>query len=103
MCWRSMRTQKRMKSANGGARRFGPSGGRLEPRAEKLVDARLHFARGFIGKSDGENIIRRHAVGDQMGNAAGNDTRLPGARPRQNQDGAGNSFDSLALGRIEQG
>jgi hypothetical protein len=91
-----------MKGANGRTHRLHAIGRLLETRTEKLVHARLHFARGFVGERNSENIIRRDAAGDKMRNSTRNDARLARARAGENQHRTGGGFDGLALGWIEQ-
>lgn len=43
---------------------------------DEFRDAVLHLAGGFVGESDREDILRRDAVLDQIGDAAGDDARL---------------------------
>jgi hypothetical protein len=65
------------------------------------VDALLHFARGLVGKGDGEDISGRNALGDEVRDAKRDDAGLAGARPGQDQDRAVQCFDGLALLGIE--
>ena len=68
---------------------------------QKLVDALLHFAGGLVGEGDGEDVSRRDAPGDEVGDAERDDARLAGAGAGQDQHRAVQRFDGLALLGIE--
>ena len=61
-----------------------------------------HFARGFIGKRDRENLRwARHPFGDNPGNARCENPRFAGPRPRQNERVLSRQFHRGALHGIE--
>ena len=71
---------------------------------EQHANAFAHLVGGLICKSDGENRRARNALPDEIGNAMGDDPRLPGTRAGQNEDGpiAGeHSFALLGIQTIE--
>ena len=90
-----------MEGADGGAGVRGSGVWRLGF-WEKFVYALLHFARGLVGESDGENVSGRNALGDEVGDAKRDDAGLAGARPGQDQHRAVQRFDGLALVGIER-
>ena len=57
---------------------------------DEHVDAFFHLRRRFVGEGERENLRGARAPGgDQPGDAAGDDCRLAGAGPRDNQQRAG--------------
>ena len=66
--------------------------------AHQLVHALNHFRRRLIGESHGKNGLRYDAeVLDQMGDAEGDDTRLPAAGTGENEQRSFGGLDSLTL------
>ena len=65
------------------------------------MDAFLHFAGGLVGEGDGEDVSRRDAFGDEVGDAERDDAGLAGAGAGQDQHRAVQRFDGLALLGIE--
>jgi hypothetical protein len=47
---------------------------------QKLFDAALHFAGGFVGKGNGQNLPRLDTLRQQMDNPSRNHSRFAGAR-----------------------
>ena len=47
---------------------------------QESVDAALHFARGFVGEGDRQDLAGPNAGVDQVGDARGDDARLAAAR-----------------------
>lgn len=69
---------------------------------EQVGDAILHFFGRFVGESDSENGLCRHAARNQIGHAESYGAGLAGAGSGQNQNRAFGSFRSEALFRIER-
>ena len=65
--------------------------------ANQLVHAFLHFFGGFVGKGDGQNMPRRNAMINQIGNAVGERACFAAACACQNQNRAFQRFGSFAL------
>ena len=81
---------------------------RAEPRhaldglADQHADAALHFARGLVGESHGQDLARECKTGGQdMGDAGGEHAGLAGSRTRQNKYWAFGRLDGEPLLRIE--
>ena len=70
-------------------------------RAGQAFDAFAHFARGFIGKSQGQDMPGLHAVFQQIGHAVGQRARFAAARPGQNQHRAFQRFGRAALHGVQ--
>ena len=68
---------------------------------QQLVDALLHLARGLVREGDGQDVLRRDALVDEVRDAVGDDARLAGARPGQDQNRAVKGLSGLALLRIQ--
>ena len=77
---------------------FGFVGGTVA--RNELIDALLHFARGLVGESDGENIFRRDIALDEVSDAKGDDAGFAGAGPGQDEERTLNGFDGLTLLRV---
>jgi hypothetical protein len=73
----------------------------LDRLRQKPRDALLHFAGGLVGEGDGENISRRDAPGDEVGDAERDDAGLAGAGAGEDQHRAVQRFDGLPLLGIE--
>ena len=58
----------------------------------------LHFASGFVGKRNGQNPLRPHAVADQVGNAIRDDARFSRPRSGQYQERPAERLDGVTLG-----
>ena len=65
--------------------------------ADKGGYALAHFSGGLVGKGDRQNIPRRYAVIDQVGNTVGQRTGFAAARACQNQYGSFQGFSRFAL------
>jgi len=63
----------------------------------KFFHAFAHFACCFIGESHREDAPRRHAVGNQLGYAAGYGAGFARARARYNEGGPAGAFNRFAL------
>ena len=71
---------------------------------QQFGDARLHFARGLVGKGDGGDVLRRvTAFFNQIHDFLGDDAGLARTRTGQHQQRAIQVFDRFALGGIEMG
>jgi hypothetical protein len=71
--------------------------------AHRVTDALLHFARGFVGERDGENIVRAHALLDQVSDAKSNHARLARACAGKDQHRTFGGLNSRTLRRVERG
>ena len=61
---------------------------RAEPHAVargQLGHAALHLVGRLVGEREGQNLRRRHAAFEQVGDAVRNDAGLAAARPGQHQ------------------
>jgi len=56
-----------------------------------------HLAGGLVGEGDRQNRRRRHALGDDVGDAARDNARLAATGPGQHQQWPVNGGDGLAL------
>ena len=66
--------------------------------AHQLVHALNHFRRRLVGERHREDGLRHDAeVLDQMGDAEGDDTRLPAAGTGENEQRSFGGLDSLTL------
>ena len=83
----------------------GVKGGDLDvgvPVGHELVDALFHLGGGLVGERQREDLFRASAaLGDQPGDAAGDDGGLAGAGPGHDEQRAGVMGDSLTLGVVE--
>ena len=69
---------------------------------DELVDALLHLGRGLVREREREDLFGAGAaLGDQPGDAAGDDGGLAGPGAGHDEQRAGIMGDSLALGVIE--
>src|SRR5262249_52564580 len=93
---------ERMKGADRGTTVVPGSGLRVPGSGNQLADPFAHFARGFVGEGDGEDVSWRNTFGDQPGDAAGDDARFAGARAGQDQDRALQRFHRETLLRVER-
>ena len=74
----------------------------LERSAGQSADALAHFAGGFIGEGDGEDLAWPGAASrDQMREPGGQRGGLAGAGASKNEDGPLGRQHGLALGRVE--
>ncbi len=80
---------------------FSPVGAVLCAAPDEFGGALLHFAGGFIGEGDGQDISGVDALLDQAGHARGDDARFARAGAGQNQNRPLGGFDRLALRRIQ--
>src|SRR3990170_2046819 len=70
--------------------------------AEHPLEALPHLPRRLVRERDREDLVRLDAArADQVGDAVGEDARLPGARSGHDQEGALYGEDGLALGVVE--
>src|SRR5439155_20451926 len=53
---------------------------------DQLVDALLHFARGLVREGHAQDVSRRDALFDQVGNAIFDDARRAGARAGEDRN-----------------
>ena len=66
------------------------------------VDALLHLGRGLVGEREREDLVgTRLFLGDQPGDATGDDGGLAGAGTGHDQEGPGVVSDGLALGVVQ--
>jgi hypothetical protein len=74
-----------------------PNTGRVErrnlhrrgPRSHQLDNSLAHFRGRFVGEGDRHDLVRRHlAVADHVRNSASEDTGLPRACARHNEEWA---------------
>ena len=92
---------QRMKSANDGTRRLYAGGAVFWAAPDEPGGALLHFAGGFVGEGDGQDIAGVDTLLDQARHARGDDARFARPGAGQNENGALGRFDRLALRRIE--
>jgi hypothetical protein len=71
-------------------------------RAEKPFDALAHLARRFVREGDGDDAAGIDALMDQPGDPVGDDARLAGARPREDQQRAARMDDRLPLRGVQR-
>ena len=70
--------------------------------ADQRGNALLHFAGGFVGEGDGENLAREGFAGGQnMRDTGGQYAGFAGARAAKNQNRAVSGFDGEALFGIQ--
>ena len=69
----------------------------------KFADALFHFAGGFVGEGDGDDVSGSNPFFDQVGNAEGDDSRFPRAGSGENEDGAVDGFNGESLLGVERG
>ena len=62
------------------------------------LDAAAHLLGRFVGEGEGENLVVGDALGQELGDAMGNDAGLSAAWPGENQQGAVEVQHGLALG-----
>ena len=68
---------------------------------EQFVDPFRHLGRGFVGKRDSQDGVRRHVPYlDEIRDTVGDHPRFTGTRPSENQQGTINGFDGGALLRV---
>jgi hypothetical protein len=91
-----------MEGANRGAILVPGSGFRVPGFRDELADAFLHFARGFVGEGDGENVSRGNAALDHVADPERDDPRLAGAGAGENKDRAFGRLDGQSLLRVER-
>jgi hypothetical protein len=71
---------------------------------ELPVHALAHLLGGLVGEGDGQDGVGRDAfLGDEPGDAAGDDAGLARAGSGQNEQGAFSGLDGGALFRIQIG
>ncbi len=71
---------------------------------DELVDPLLHLRGGAVGEGEAEDLRRLRAfLGDQPGDAAGDDRRLPGPDPGDHEERPLAEGDRLALGVVQIG
>ena len=69
--------------------------------AEERLDAAAHLARGLVGEGDGEDAVRRGALGlDEPGDAVHQHARLAAARAGEHHHGTDGRGHGLALGVV---
>ena len=69
---------------------------------DQLANAGFHFARGFIGKGHGNNVLRTNAtLFDQIGDLARNDAGFAATRASQYQQWTADVLDGFLLTGIE--
>ena len=85
MCWRRMRTQSEWKVQMVGRVRLFAIVRFRAGVGMQFRDALLHFARGFVGEGDGEDVSGRDAALDHVRDAEGDDARLARARAGEDQ------------------
>ena len=70
--------------------------------ANLAIDSFLHFLRRLIGKGDGEDLRRSHAVlSDEIGDALRDDSCLAGPGPRDDEERSFLMRDGLFLFFVE--
>ena len=70
--------------------------------AQKITHPRFHFFSGFVRERNRENFGGGgQALSDHIRHAENQNAGFPGARTRENQKGARESFYRIFLGRIE--
>ena len=62
------------------------------------LDAAAHLLGGLVGEGQGEDLLARGRLGQQSGDAMGDHAGLSAARPGQDQQGAFDVQNGLALG-----
>ena len=68
----------------------------------RMKEAVAHLSRGAVSEGYGGDASGSDAdAEDEVGDAVRDDACLAGARPRDDEQGAVNAFDSLALCRVE--
>ena len=68
----------------------------------QLFHALTHLGCGLVGERHGQDGLRHHAlVLDQIGDAVGDDARLPAAGAGKDQHRPFGGFDGLALLRVQ--
>ncbi len=70
-------------------------------RAEKFPKAVAHFLRGFVRKSDSENLVGASAVDDEIRDAVSENFGFAGASTSENQNRTLERFDCFLLRRVE--
>ena len=75
--------------------------GRVPARAQQLLNAVFHHARGFVGEGDRQNRARRHALLDQMRHAIGDHARLARACAGQDQQRSFRRQHSFTLAFVQ--
>jgi hypothetical protein len=77
---------------------------RVRDGAEQALEALAHLPRGLVRERDREDLVRLHAAGvDQVRDAVGEDARLPGARPGDDEKRPLGREDRFPLRRIQVG
>jgi hypothetical protein len=66
------------------------------------ADAFLHFAGGFVGERDGENVVGRNAALNHVRDAKSDDARFAGARAGEDEDGTFDGLGGLPLLRVKR-
>ena len=69
---------------------------------DQLVDALLHFARGLVREGHAQDVSRRDALFDQVGNAICDDARLAGARAGEDQNRSLDRLNGESLLRVQR-
>jgi len=68
----------------------------------QLVDPRLHLGGGLVGEGESKDLLGPSlALGDEVGNAPGNDGRLASAGAGHDEERAGVVGDGLTLCIVE--
>ena len=65
--------------------------------ADQVDDAFAHLVGGFVGEGDGEDVPGSDALGDEVGDAAGDDAGFAGAGAGEDEQGAVDVVDGGAL------
>jgi hypothetical protein len=66
-----------------------------------MRDAFLHFLRGFVGKSHGQNAIRWRSMPDQVCNSKRDNTSLAGSSPCENEKRSRKRVNRMLLWGIQ--
>ena len=70
--------------------------------ADERVDAVAHLARGLVGEGNGEDAPRADVLlADEVGDAVGDDARLAGAGPGEDQQRPVGLLDGFALAGVK--
>ncbi len=70
--------------------------------AHQLEDALAHLARCLVSEGDGQDAARVDSlVGNEVGDAVGDDARLAAAGPGQDEERSLRDFDRFSLSRIQ--
>ena len=69
--------------------------------AGELADAGEHFAGGFVGEGEGEDVGGRDAAVEHVGNTVGDGAGFAGAGAGKHEDGAVDGFNGAPLRRVE--